>query len=177
MKYFLLITMLFIMQNCLKHNYAKDDKLSIQRTDYMGDELRLDGYYYLIYGDGNYITATFFYRNGVILKGNAGLVDNIEDHENYYINGYYNDVKDLKDMWGVFKIVENKISFERWYPRTGGPFHAYVRSGTILNDTTFHITESYRMQNGEKTDVSTKDEIYRFKQFSPKPDSTNVFVN
>ena len=175
MKYFLLITMLFVMQNCLKHNYANDDKLSIQRTDYLGDELRIDGYYYLLYGDG-YYTAAFFYRNGILFQGAAGSIDDIEEHENYYLNGYYNN-NNVKYRWGVFKIEENLIKFERWYPSSGGPIHAYVRSGVILNDTTFHITEVYRMQNGEKTDLSTTDEIYHFKQFSPKPDSTNVFIN
>ena len=176
MKYFLLIMMLFVMQNCTRQISFKDDELSIQRTDYLGDELRIDGYYYLIYGDGNYMSETFFYRNGMLLKGNAGLVNNIEEHENNYSNGsFYDVVKDSKSVWGVFKVTGNKIFFEKWYP-TEGPLPAYVRSGVILNDTTFHITEVYRMQNGEKTDLSTTDEIYHFKQFSPKPDSTNVFV-
>lgn len=175
MKYLLLFITLFIMQNCIRQISYKDDTLSIQRKDYLGDELKIDGYYYLIYGDGDYITATFFYRNGILLKGNAGLVSDIEELENSYVNDYNDAVKDVKSMWGVFKVTENKIFFERWYPSEGA-LSAYVRSGVILNDTTFHITEVYRMQKGQKTEISTTDEMYHFKQFSPKPDSTNVFV-
>ncbi|MBW7845753.1 MAG: hypothetical protein H3C45_08955, partial [Bacteroidia bacterium] len=83
--------------------------------------------------------------------------------------------KKYKSNWGVFKIEGNFIQFERWYP-SDPPLKAYVRAGTIINDTTFLITESYRMQDGKKTEVKTRNETYYFKQFSPKPDSTNTFV-
>jgi hypothetical protein len=51
-----------------------------------------------------------------------------------------------------------------------------VRAGQILNDTTFVIAESYRMNEGKKTEVKERNETYHFKQFNPKPDSTNRFI-
>jgi hypothetical protein len=78
----------------------------------------------------------------------------------------------MKDCWGVFNIKDNIIKFERWYPGQGAK-KAYVREGIILNDTTFHITKSYRSNGSELKDA---DEVYHFRKFSPKPDSTNVFV-
>jgi hypothetical protein len=81
-----------------------------------------------------------------------------------------------KYNYGRFLIENDNIKFERWYPGSP-PLPAYIRSGTILNDTTFVITEIYRMKNGNKTEVETgRNEIYHFKQFSPKPDSTNRYV-
>jgi hypothetical protein len=72
----------------------------------------------------------------------------------------------------VFIIEDNVIKFERWYP-SERPYNAFVREGVILKDTTFHITKSYRSNGTEKRE---KDEIYHFRKFSPKPDSTNVYV-
>lgn len=53
---------------------------------------------------------------------------------------------------------------------------AYVRAGKILNDTTFHITESYRMVDGVKTNIKQRDEMYYFREFDLKPDSLNNFI-
>ena len=49
----------------------------------------------------------------------------------------------------------------------------YLDKGEIQNDSTFLITKSIRSKTGEEKELN---EIYHFKQFSPKPDSTNVFV-
>jgi hypothetical protein len=39
-----------------------------------------------------------------------------------------------------------------------------------------NITETYRMKNGTKTEISTENNIFNFRKFSPKPDSTNSFI-
>jgi hypothetical protein len=108
----------------------------------------------------------------------GGAFENTEEI-NEYINVELimgNAYKEYQVMWGVFLIENNSIRFEHWYPSSGGPLKAYVRSGTILNDTTFQITKSYRNKNGEKAEVTSRNEVYHFKQFSPKPDSTNKYV-
>jgi hypothetical protein len=118
----------------------------------------------------------FFYQNGIILDGGGFPINEVVKRETEYKNGaFYSHVKEIKYSWGVFIIEGNKISFERWYP-SEPPYKAFVNTGEILNDTTFKITESYRMQNGEKTKVHTENAIYHFKQLSPKPDSTNSFI-
>ena len=79
-----------------------------------------------------------------------------------------------KHDWGTFQINKDSIVFERWYPAEVSK--SYYRSGKILNDTTFVITESYRLRNGKKKEWREKNEVYHFKAFSPKPDSTNRFI-
>jgi hypothetical protein len=59
---------------------------------------------------------------------------------------------------------------------SGGQRLVYTNIGVILNDTTFQLTESYRLKKGEKTEYQILDEIYHFRQYSPKPDSTNDFI-
>jgi len=165
---------LFLSINSCKKDNKKDDILSIQRVPYTGKELRIDGYYYKTWED--YIYPMFFYQNGIILNGGGFPKNELVDREIEYKNGvFYIHVKEIKYSWGVFKIEGNKIFFERWYP-SEPPYKAFVNAGDILNDTTFNITESYRMQNGEKSKVQTENTIYHFKQLTPKPDSTNSFI-
>ncbi len=86
--------------------------------------------------------------------------------------GFYN-----KASWGVFNIEGNTIKFEKWYFYGGRHYGAFISEGKILNDTTFHLTEFYRLtRKGKKKECRELDETYYFKQFSPKSDSTNVYV-
>jgi hypothetical protein len=142
---------------------------------YTGSELRTDGYYYNEYISG-YYTVYFFYKDGTVLYGSSFPTNELYLHEIQYSNGdHYNCVKNVKYYWGTFKAMDNELLFERWYP-SQTPFKSYIRSGIILNDTTFKIIEFYRMQGGQKTSIESRNEVYHFKSFSPKPDSTNKFV-
>lgn len=171
----LLISMLMLFNsNCENLSFKKDDELSLKRVDYTGNQLRIDGYYYLInYNDPQKNMGVFiFFRNGVLTYLGGGFLS-FNELENYIINKDFIDKKkDVKYFWGVFQVKNDIIKFERWYPSEGAK-EAYVREGKILNDTTFHITKSYR-SNG--TELSDENETYHFRKFSPKPDSTNVFV-
>jgi len=151
------------------------EPLSTTKQAYTGNQLRVDGFYYWPY-DNRYYDGYFFYRDGTILSTGGGS-DSLEEEENYIKDRFINDNDYKKDRawWGQFFIDGNNIKFERWY--IGGTIlSVYFREGTILNDTTFHITESYKLVDGQKTEYKTLDETYHFKAFSPKPDSTNVFV-
>lgn len=151
--------------NCRK---SKDDVLTIVREDYNGSELRLDGFYYweTSNNEGPLFQKYALYKNGII--HDLGATKLLEDAN--FQQGKY------KIEWGVFKISGTEIKFERWYPSSGGPLQAYIRAGQILNDTTFVIKESYRMYKGKKTEMGQENEIYHFKKFSPKPDSTNTYI-
>ena len=50
----------------------------------------------------------------------------------------------------------------------------YMKIGKIINDTTFQLVREFASYH--KKDSRVIDETYHFKQFSPKPDSTNVFI-
>jgi hypothetical protein len=146
----------------------EDDVLTLKREGYTGSTLKFDGIYYLETEnfEGPLFQRYAIYRNGIIrhLGGSKTKEDPI------FLSGK------SKFDWGVFQIDGAVIKFERWYPSSGGPLKAYIRSGEILNDSTFLITESYRMQGGRKTEIKERNEIYHFKEFSPKPDSTNTFI-
>jgi len=171
MKLLLILIMLHLVSNRSKNKIWKDDGLSLKRTDYNGHQLKIDGYYYDKYGNPELFETYILYRNGIIL--NTGVVEKLKDLEQVILNpDMINKLKGMKDAWGVFKIEGNTIQFERWYPGDP-PLKSYIRSGVIINDTTFQITKSMR-SNGE--DLRDINEIYHFKQFSLKPDSTNNFV-
>jgi hypothetical protein len=86
-----------------------------------------------------------------------------------------NSYKDRKYVWGVFKINNDSIIYERWLP-TEIRYKSYTYKGVIINDTTFNITERFRLVNGLKDEFELRDETYHFRQFSPKPDSANNFI-
>lgn len=77
--------------------------------------------------------------------------------------------------WGVFQIKEDSIWIESWFD-LDGPEKAYMQSGIILNDTTFVITEIYKNKRCKKKGLEDRNKVYHFREFYPKPDSTNSFV-
>jgi hypothetical protein len=165
------ITVMFSSYSCNKE-ILTDDKLSFARTLFVGNQLKTDGYYYLM--DDYGVSATyFFYQNGIIIHRGGWINNSLEELERNFHTIDWNEIKNNKSAWGIFQIKGNKIEFERWYPSSGGPLPAYIRSGEILNDTTFIITKSIRSKTGEEKELY---ETYYFKQFSPKPDSTNNFI-
>ena len=56
-----------------------DQKLTLPRTDYIGNEIRTDGYYYHIIEDR--IIFRFFYKNGIVLSGGASSFNNMDEAE------------------------------------------------------------------------------------------------
>lgn len=178
MKYllFLLVSTLIMSCACGKLFFGSEE-LTLPKQFYNGNELRIDGYYYYKYYPNEnevYYGTYFFFENGIILQGDAVNENRIEELENKFKTlEWQNSIKKYKDGWGIFNINKNKILFEMWYPNSPGQPKVYIREGEILNDTTFHITVSYRPDGSERRE---KDEVYHFKKFSPKPDSTNNFI-
>lgn len=171
----IITTLVVLMSNCSKDNIWNDDILSMERKDYHGNQLRVDGYYYQKLNN-QYFSLNIFFRNGILIAA-GGVFNSIPEMDDYISTEFINNLeyKEYKSNWGVFAVEEDQLHFERWYP-TDPPLRAYVRAGLILNDTTFRITESYRMVDGQKTEVRERDELYRFRYFGPKPDSTNTFI-
>ena len=174
---FTLLSAVLFMTTCKKNK--ADDELFIIRAENMSTHLTMNGYYYLQYplqSGGYRYDIYFFYSNGIILYGESPSDSSLPQIQTEYKSGaYYQRVKNIKYYWGVYKVEGTNIKFERWYP-SERPYRAYVREGKILNDTTFQITESYRMKEGQKTEAASENETYYFKHFLPKPDSTNTFV-
>lgn len=152
----------------LAFSSCKDAELSMERTRYDGKELRTDGYYYWrnqYEHDGvqyDEVIPIILYRNGVTIFVNRIDFSQMEQLEESFRNGtFYENMKYEKVQWGVFQISGNSIVLESW-DYSGGPgLTTYKKNGEILNDTAFRISKA----------------IYHFKQFSPKPDSTNKYIN
>jgi hypothetical protein len=173
-KYLIIIKMIMLFSNgCAKQLFPADDELYNKRREYVGDQLRLDGYYYRVNYENKIFDGYFFYRNGIIITL-GGVRNNLEEFDEYLKNIIDNQYhSSQKSNWGVFVVENDNIAFERWY---GGPLKAYIRAGKILSDTTFHIIESYRYVDGNKTELKTRNEVFYFREFTPKPDSTNTFI-
>ena len=153
-----------------------DDTLAIGKRPYTGKQLKIDGYYYTIYkGEINQIYVLF--QNGVIqtFGVNKYGMDFSKVESTFTNPEHISSTKNSKYCWGDFAIDTNSIKIEQWQPSEGA-FPVYTNEGTILNDTTFTLTTLYRLVNGQQKYVTAINEIYYFKKYSPKPDSTNNFV-
>jgi hypothetical protein len=143
------------------------EELSLQRIDYTGNELRIDGYYYYFYEDR--IVVCFIYCNGIIkLCGSPPSIQDFENRDNPCSGS------SSKIGWGVFIVEKDNIKYEVWRGSPGfETLPTEISEGRILNDTTFHITLSYRQDGSERHE---RNDLYHFRHFYPKPDSTNSFI-
>ncbi len=167
MKHLSLVLIILIMLTSLSCKEEINAMLTMKKTSYTGNELRIDGYYYTITQnfEGDRYGVTFFYRNGVIRYGAS--FKNLSDISGDWGDGNY------RGLWAYFEIADSTIRFENWLVGV-----TYEFKGRILNDTTFHITEQ-RISSGEDSNFSgtTIDELYHFVRYSPKPDSVNRFLD
>ena len=166
------ITLCFVLIFEIGCGKLKDDELSIQRRNYIGNELRTDGYFYY-YNQQHYverIVVYLLYRNGIIRT--CGSPVSFQDFENKI--DVYSNGSSTKNEWGVFVVENDNIKYEKWYgARFLESYITYIYAGKILNDTTFHITESYYSGTKETKQIN---EVWHFKQSANKPDSTNVYI-
>lgn len=152
---------------------SPDGELSLQRTPYTGNELKINGYYYNIskdYLDQDFFSIYFLFRNGIIRYGGSNTFT-LEEYEKKVINS---NIVEGKAVWGVFRIDRNIIKYESWYSAPSGKgYPVFIKEGKILNDSTFHITVSYRTDGSDRIE---EDELYHFKPFSVKPDSISKWI-
>ena len=162
----------FLFCSCDK--LLNDDVLSLNKKDIIFPMLRLDGCFFEPYGAENKCSVIILYRNGVYLHWNDGVeISELNNISNYFNNNeLLHKIKNVKFAWGIVKIENNIIKTERWYP-SQRPLKAYIKSGIILNDSTFVLNSSIR---SDGSDFETISQTYYFKKYSPKPDSTNSFV-
>ena len=155
-----------------------DDKLILKKERYTDDRMRIDGYYY----QENAINCTsvyFFYNDGTFID--AGCFPCNSDEitikvENKDWSQWYQS-KHSGIGYGVFQVSGSQILIENWRPSSRKSLPAYLYKGEIINDTTFVITQSQRSKpNVSDNDFRIRRDVFRFKQFNPKPDSTNRFV-
>lgn len=173
---FLLVMVLF--SNCGKNGLCKDDELTLQRDEYSGNQLRIDGYYY---GDVDrnsskpFANIYYLYRNGIfftseaadLTQAEAGTID--VDVENTF-------GKQIKAAWGVFQVNGNTIEIEHWRSRSDGCETTIYERGGILNDTTFVIMVREHRTSGKVKLTETPNSTFHFRPLDAKPDSINNFI-
>ena len=174
----LLLIFLSLLTNCKKNIHCNDDELTLERMNYTGNQLNIDGYYY---GDADsnnsmpFANIYYLYRNGVFFTSEASDLDKAEagtitvDFENFF-------GKTVKGAWGVFQINGNNIEIERWRSRTNGCEITIYERGDILNDSTFVINKREYRNNGKAEKVETPNSIFYFRSLTEKPDSTNNYI-
>jgi hypothetical protein len=161
MKKLIVIFVSFVLlQSCNKT--LPDEELSMTRIPYYGKEIRIDGYYKgLGIAQKKYLDYIFFYNNGVYFSFGYTDVDNINK-----IEDIVNRSRVHKDNWGVFQILDTLVNIQRWTQNAGTTQNIVLHFQYIVIDDT---TLFYKGLSGDTT-------RYHFVKFSPKPDSTNVFI-
>jgi hypothetical protein len=150
-----------------------DDKLTLKKEPFNGKEIQTSGYFYFDGLNTKGIVSFFFFRNGVV-KCFDGTFSELTNEEN--LKDYLRKKDDsIKYNWGIFNINKNVIQIERWViPSFGGPNLVYLFEGEIKNDSTFIIKKSKRSIESNFKNITPI--VYHYQAFSPKPDSTNIFI-
>jgi hypothetical protein len=147
----------------------EDDDVLPKARPYTGNRLKMNGYYYQK-AYNSFLRYKIMYINGILID-TGGIDYTIEEMDDYIRKNYIqsNGYKRSKYDWGVFFIDENNISIHQLV--RDYPHREKVFEGVILNDTTFLLTK-YSSENYE----SEEEYIYHFREFYPKPDSTNSYI-
>ncbi len=189
MKQFFSILLVFLLSMC-----KSSENLILPKESFIGANLKTDGYFYFFsnknagYGyDGKIFNSFILYRNGIFYNVGSGHYDDnlsIEANLKLLDSNVIRRTEDEKEYinthigWGVFKVQGSEIKVERWLSGNGGAYPTQTLIGKIKNDTTihFHTQIGNNYNTGGKKKTYEIDETYRFRQFSPKPDSANVFI-
>lgn len=175
LRFLLMAFVLFFFSSCFWESFWEwvfpDDKTILEQRDYEGDNLRVDGYYFKVVEENNLTDIYILYRNGVVLVLGS---PKISEADNYVAKWNKNEFsKESIHIWGLYEVDGNDISLEYYMPSMYG-HHTYLMKGTILNDTTFRMTEG---KSSDESKYEPIDHLYRFRQTDAKPDSTNKFFN
>jgi hypothetical protein len=141
-----------------------DYDFSLSLTPYSGT-LKTDGYYYQ-HDDYGHTPTMYLYQNGIILRGYGYQTFNLDSVE-YQMVKSYNSFTKSRTAFGIFMVTRNEIVYEK---RTSQG--VYKCFGVVENDTTFQITHCA----GQGNKHIHENDVWHFKQFSPKPDSTNRWI-
>jgi hypothetical protein len=163
------------MGGCKKLGLCQDDELHAQRTNYIGNQLKTQGYYFADAGQSGTLTEIcYFYRNGTFYAG-LGVALAQAQSGNIMIDVANEFGKTVKDAWGLFLITGQGIEVETWAGAIGCRGTNY-RRGEILNDSTFVITRHESRRNGKVRFSEEVNQTFRFRPLAQKPDSTNSFI-
>ncbi len=155
----LLAMIMFLILGCFG---TEIEPLTLERIENNSSLLKLEGYYFNIFGDmSENIEIFFLYQNGVFLDGASSEISKLNQRELDFKSGAYANIAgERQSRWGVYKIENDQFVYEKWYAGNSCCITA-IKTGLIKSDSVLVI-------DGRE---------FLFKPFSPKPDSTNTFIN
>lgn len=165
MKYLILVLCVITIFSCCR----VAEELTLQKMNFSGTNLKLGGYYYATFESGYMVF--FLYENGLFLDCGGCMNCTLENVEINISGDLCEASRKLQYSWGVFKVTADNIEIERWLSGTGGPYPTKTLRGEIINDRKILLSGFI----GDRDNI-TSDTFY-FKEFSLKPDSTNMFIN
>jgi hypothetical protein len=172
MKHIYILLIIFLSQLGCTPNQNIDEPFLIQKHDNVTNKLKLNGYYYTKDSGQvkSFCTLILLYANGVIsYRGTTEFLG--FDSLDRLISLHTNTIKSQKRNWGLYEINANSIAYEQLATQAT-KYYRFHSDGQILSDTSFVITQTF----GSNNKIQPLNETYHFRQFSPKPDSTNNFI-
>lgn len=165
-KIIILLAFCSLFQGC----FRGAEELTLERVDYLGSEIKIDGYYY--HQDNETFNSFMLFENGVYHGFGETEQPTLENLDALIQDEtFYNNIRDLQYTWGVYQVDGNGITIERWLPGTGGPYPTQLLEGDIIDD------ETIRISGLRGTEYEDEVDEFKFRALSPKPDSTNTFIN
>lgn len=142
--------------------------LYLSRQALVNAPLKTNGYYYSDV-DGKSFRLAVFYLNGLMMNV---AFDDVIVAENFMMGK--GNVGSGKNEWGLYEVSASQIRIAFRIPRPCGLW-AELRTGKILNDTTF-VLNYQEIKTKNETKTASINQEYHFKAFASKPDSTNEFI-
>lgn len=170
----LCICLSFLSTSCQRLGLCKDKEFSFDRIDNTTGKLRLDGYYYSQYfsdSTQDLSLVCFLYENGIYEGNSSGPNEEVREGDVEIDDSFGRN--NAKTSWGIYKIEGDEIEIQFWLPTQLSCHAIQVEKGVIENDTTFIITSTYTTKDDDVREVNS---VFRFVPYSPKPDSTNSFI-
>jgi hypothetical protein len=150
----------------------KDEELTLGLVPNYSDQIKINGYYYQSDSITTNVVVWVFYRNGIVCflgtGRSLGYFENAFQNKEALSNIYAN-----KSAWGLYQLNNDTIITNGLFLYPGELRRiSTISKGTILTDTTILFKLSIKSNNT----IYLRNDTLHFKQFSPKPDSTNVFI-
>ena len=168
----LLFFVIAILSSCKRIlNCEEKEKYTFSKTTYSGNLLKTNGYFY-----NNTFSIIIIYLNGVLIDDKRSNYSNTLDIENDMTSGtYYRKIKNDIYRWEIFYINNHQIKSEGFSSKSGITcMYQVISTYELINDSTLLLTNEINLDGSES---KLKNDTFHFKQFSPKPDSTNSFIN
>ena len=161
----ILLVCLVFCASCIRRE--PKESLTLDKQNANDVSALMNGYYY--YKNGDEFTIYFLYRDGTaIYAGTFESSDLTSVESELSSRDFSNRLPSIPWAWGIFVIEKDVIKIEHLYPSSGN-YHAGIRGGTLINDSTFKI---HKVQRTREASIVHVDETYRFKKFHQKPDSS-----